>query len=1235
MDDMQQQTIVRDAIRLAESWQDRANELLTKDEKGMQGQMKRLLNHPMDKVVLTCLIDQSFRSHDNSRIADQVITVLRQYGSPHFFSRMEKFLIQIFQEIGGYMPDLMVPKMIEKMREHSSRTIIPGELEPFHAYLDKRRSQGIRVNVNHLGEAVLGEAEAHNRLESYIRDLKDPDIEYISVKISTIYSQINSFSFDHSVEVLKNRLAALYRVAQKNYYNRSNGVRLQKFINLDMEEYRDMEITYQAFIQTLSREEFLGHCAGIVLQAYLPDSHLYQQSLTEWARQRVAAGGAPVKLRIVKGANLEMERLESSLNNWPLATYDNKRDVDANYKRMVAYGMQPENIKAVNLGIASHNLFELAYASQLARAYQVRDYFYFEMLEGMANHVRRALSEMSGDVLLYAPVATKEEFINAIAYLIRRLDENTAPDNYLRYAPDLKVGSPEWEALKEGFVQSCDGTAPVRLGPSRIQDRRTEQFPERMGTYYEQTFYNEPDTDWSLGSNRQWAKAIRERWKKKPNHSPVAIPVVVGASEIFADRETSDCMDPNQFPDQVILARCALASPADGDRALKIARRDPDGWRRKAPADRHEILSRVAGELRRARGELIGAAAADTGKVFTETDVEVSEAIDFAEFYPFSARTYQALGMVEARGRGVGLVITPWNFPVAIPCGGIVASLAAGNTVIFKPASHAVVTAWALCQCFWRAGVSQNVLQFLPCNGATVGAQLAASPEIDFVILTGGTDTGLNILTENPGVYLAAETGGKNATIVTDMADRDQAIKNVLYSAFGNAGQKCSATSLLILEKPVYDDAHFKQQLVDAAKSLKIGPAWAFENKIATLIKSPAGDLKRALTTLEPGETWALKPENKDGNPTLWTPGIKYGVSPGGYTHMTEFFGPLLGVMCADDLDHAIALVNQTGYGLTAGIESLDQREVDVWKAAVRAGNLYVNRGTTGAITLRQPFGGMGKSALGPGIKAGGPDYVAQFMDFREADSLGTNSTEVKSTGVGAIETDSPLLRLAQAWRLRLLWGDMAAYSEDILKTLRAIRNYLYQIERVFSRTHDFFHLRGQDNVLRYLPIDKMLVRIHPDDSLFEVLARIAAARAAGCCTIVSMPEDLDTPVCEFLNSSDGEAILADAPIRHQTDRQLIDMIPEIDRIRYAAPDRVPMTVFTAAARTGFYIARAPVMVEGRIELLQYYRQQSICNNYHRYGNLGERGLVNDIREVNTSGPSLDRTLLRFPVQQG
>ncbi|MFW6239114.1 MAG: proline dehydrogenase family protein [Thermodesulfobacteriota bacterium] len=1193
--------IVQEAAELAQRWQTRANKLLTLRERAEQRRLMRLIRNPLDKVILTKMIDQSFRAENPARVADQVHYVLNKYGVPSFFSMAEQALMKTFMTVGRHTPKISIPKMIEKIRMDSAKSVVPGEKDRLYPHLDRRHKEGVRMNLNHLGEAVLGEGEAQRRLNDYLNDLADSRIEYISVKISTIFSQISPLAFENTVSVLMERLAKLYRAAAAHQYARPDGTKAPKFVNLDMEEYRDLHITAAAFTRTLDQPEFKNHSAGIVLQTYLPDSCDLQRELTEWAKKRVADGGAPIKIRIVKGANMEMELVESAISNWPLAPYDNKLAVDANFKRMVEYGMKPENIKAVHLGIGSHNLFEQAYAYKLAQKNGVARHSSFEMLEGMANHVWRAIMEDTHEeILLYAPVASREEFINAIAYLIRRLDENTGGKNFLRYSFNLKPDTPEWAFLRDQFVHSWEIRDQVRREPHRTQDRNTETFPEEIGTYWTRRFINEPDTDWSLPANQRWAEAVRDKWMKPAGTDAEEIPVVVAGEERFADRKTVDVPDPNRLPEEIIVARFALASKEDAEEAVAAAKADPDGWRDLTYEERHRILSKAAMEQRKARGDLIGRASANTGKVYTEADPEISEAIDFTEFYPWTARHFDDMPNLICKGKGVGVVITPWNFPIAIPTGGIAASLAAGNTVIYKPASAAAMTAWEVCQTFWRAGVSKNTLQFLPCSGSSVGPVLTNHPDVDYIILTGGTDTGLQILSDRPDVLLAAETGGKNATIVTTMADRDQAIKNILHSAFSNTGQKCSATSLVILEPEVFEDQHFRRQLVDAAKSYATGSSWAFRNRMGALIDAPSGDLKKALTELEPGEEWALKPKNIDGNPRMWTPGIKWNVQPGGYTHLTEFFGPVIGVMRAENLEHAVSLVNQTGYGLTSGLESLDKREQEYWKEHISAGNLYINRVTTGAVVLRQPFGGMNKSALGAGIKAGSPNYVSQFMDISE--------TEQPSTG--PIGTDYVILWLAQEWEQKVKWGQMGEDAEDVGRAAKAIQSYLYNAEQEFYREKDYFRLRGQDNIFRYRPVGTVLIRIHSDDTLFETIARIAAAKIAKCNVLVGAPRDLDNRATRFLASEDGKRLLGSTKLTRHSDQELIEIMPELNRIRYAAPDRAPMAVFQAAAKTGFYIARRPVMMEGRLELLHYLQEQAVSVNYHRYGNLGERGLV-------------------------
>jgi RHH-type proline utilization regulon transcriptional repressor/proline dehydrogenase/delta 1-pyrroline-5-carboxylate dehydrogenase len=289
----------------------------------------------------------------------------------------------------------------------------------------------------------------------------------------------------------------------------------------------------ESFKKALDDPELKDYRAGIVMQAYLPDAHLWQQNLTEWAKKRVEAGGAPIKIRLVKGANLEMEKTEASIRGWKLATYTDKIDTDSNYKIMAEYGLRPENARAVNLGAASHNLFELAYAFELAKENNVLDFFSLEMLEGMSEAARLAISEVSGhNVILYAPIAGKEQFTNAIAYLVRRLDENTSEDNFIRYSFGLKVGSPEWDRLKNDFVQSFENREGLFIGQKRKQNRLDEHWDDyKGGTYYTEKFENEPDTDFILEANQEWARQIRSRWMKKAGENLSTVPVVVNGEE--------------------------------------------------------------------------------------------------------------------------------------------------------------------------------------------------------------------------------------------------------------------------------------------------------------------------------------------------------------------------------------------------------------------------------------------------------------------------------------------------------------------------------------------------------------------------------------------------------------------------------------------------------------------------------------------------------------------------------
>ena len=1174
-------SLVDDAVRLAAELQREAVRLQSPAERRQQAELARMLANPADKATLVELTDQAFRSHAAARTAGQFTHILDVQGIPRFFSPLDQALLRGFQTFGDWLPSVTVPLVKAHLQHETANVVLPAEPELLHEHLAARRRQGLRMNLNLLGESLLGEDEAVVRLEKYLAALQSPDVEVLSVKISTIDSQILPIAREHTLGRLCDRLELLYRAAAHAGFTREDGSRVPKFLYLDMEEYRDLSLTAEAFMRTLSRPGLGAVRAGIALQAYVPDSHRWQRRITAWARDRVAAGGSPVTIRIVKGANMEMERIDAALHGWPQAPFRTKLETDANYKRMLAYALEPAHAAAVRVGVASHNLFDVALGMVLAGRMDAADAVQFEMLEGMANHQRRALFERTRRLLLYAPACRKEDFLNAIGYLIRRLDENTGPENFLGHAFRLEVGGAEWQLLERAFRASC--TTAVGDAPRRTQDRAHETFPAPLPERPWRDFVNEPDTDWSLESNAAWAATIVAR--DPGAESGRVLPLVVAGREVVGGR-TRPCHDPSR--PGVVICSHAVAGDAEVDEAVACAAADADGWRSRSVDDRAEVLGRVALELRRARGDLLHAALADGGKLLGESDPEVSEAVDFVEFYRAAARSFFAVEGVSARGCGVVAVVPPWNFPLAIPCGGIAAALAAGNTVILKPASDAVRAAWEVCQCFWRGGVSRRTLQFLPCPGFGAGARLVGHPDVSAVILTGGTATALAMLAAAPALRLSAETGGKNASIVTAMSDRELAIRHVVHSAFGHGGQKCSATSLLLLEAEVYDDPEFKRMLCDAVRSLHVDSARELHARIGPLIRPPAGALEEALKTLEPGETWAVMPHRVGDNPCLWSPGVKYGVTPGSTTHMTEFFGPLLGVMRFERLAEAIDIVNATGYGLTSAIHSLDDREIALWRRGIRAGNLYVNRGTTGALVLRQPFGGMGRSCIGPGMKAGGPNYVACFMDFADAGGPAPATAPVEHADLAALLAHLPPGPEGDRLRAAVASYDRA-WSEE------------------FSREHDDVRLLGQDNVRRYLPFAAVCVRIVPADTFFDVVARVAAARVTGARVIASFAAGCPPEWRDTLDEATA-AWAAGIELLEQSDDAVAALLARDDvRVRFAARDRVPPALRRAAAAGGHWIADVPVVAAGRVELLRHLREQSISHDYHRYGNLGRR----------------------------
>jgi len=1165
------QVTTKEVIDWAESFLRQAELELTPDEVKEQKKFASLVQTPKYKTFLSQMLDESSQIRDNRQLNKRVRKIIKEYGIPDFFSPFDRLLIKIYRSFGYWFPSIAMSFFKTKLRNETNKIIIAEERPKLTKHLEERTKNQIGQNVNLLGEVVLGDKEAEHRYHHYLEALEEPDINYISIKLSGIYAQIHPLSYQQNKEELCDLVANIYQKAIDFPYTDSSGVKRPKFVNLDMEEYKDTELTLDVFLEVLSRPAFKQYSAGIVVQAYLPDASGFQQRLLDFAKKRVAGGGVPIKMRLVKGANLQMERIVSSLRGWTSPIYSTKVEVDANYLHIIDKALLPENAEVCHLGVASHNYFTIAYAYLMSKKNGVSEQVTFEMLEGMANNLPRVMRKLQKQIILYTPVVKAHHFLNAISYLVRRLDENTGKDNFLSYSFNLTLESKQWNFLAEQFLNAYRMKDTIPVIPLRKQNRNEKAVPVKDI----HTFFNEPDTDLDLPQNRKWALNVLKKWGTAVNEKNFIVPVQIGNREVFT--ENKKIYRDRSRDDKVAFCEANLSSLDQIKEIIAIAEKDESEWRKTSLEDRNIRLHKVAENLSNSRGDLIGCMAAITGKTFTEGDIEVSEATDFCRFYPISMKRFDELSTVSHRPKGIILVIPPWNFPLAIPVGGVASALAGGNSVILKPATVALPIAWQFVQCFWDAGVPKDALQVVCPADRTALNYLTAHPSVKHVILTGGTDTAFRLLENNPRTPLSAETGGKNAMIITANADQDHAILNAVSSAFSNAGQKCSACSLLLVDKKTYNDASFQSKLKDAVTSLRAGSVWDTMNYVGPMIDNRNEKLLYAIEHLEDGESWLVPPEFLDEKKYILKPTVKWGVKPTGYTFKNELFAPLLSVVCMDDLKQGIAYANSSEYGLTTGLQSLNEEEHAYWKSTIEAGNLYINRGITGAIVRRQPFGGMKRSAFGGGIKAGGPNYVSCFVEF--------------------IENPIPDAKDM------ILLGSLIPDKQDKNRVSFAFDNYRSVWEEEFSQEKDVSHIYGEKNTFRYLPVKTMGFRILETDHFVDIfLVMIAASTTKTDLTLSISKNNTNLETLRKITP-----ILSGVKLVIQEEENFIAEIEKYERIRVTSPE-APDALYQKAAHLGKYIADRKPLVEGRIELLHYLKEQSIAYEYHRYGSVfGEK----------------------------
>ncbi|BEH11928.1 MULTISPECIES: L-glutamate gamma-semialdehyde dehydrogenase [Geobacter] len=883
---------------------------------------------------------------------------------------------------GGAVLNKVLTSNIEEM----ARQFIVGETtKEAVKNLEKLRKDGFAAVVDVLGEATLSEEEAEVYTNTYLELLEalkkeqgswkglpgkggDPNLDWghapkvnIAVKPTALFCLANPQDFEGSVVAILDRMRRIFKKVME----------LNGFLCIDMESYRHKEIILEVFRRLKLEYRDYPHL-GIVLQAYLKDNDKDLDDLLAWAKEHKVQ----ISVRLVKGAYWDYETVKAKQNDWEVPVWTIKAESDAAYERQARKIL--ENHQICHFACASHNIRTISAVMEMARELNVpEDRYEFQVLYGMAEPVRKGILKVAGRIRLYAPYGN---MVPGMGYLVRRLLENTANESFLRqsFAEDAQI-----ERLLEDPAVTVERERAARSAKPK---------KERKGPGGLPPFNNEAMVDFTRADHRA---AFPKHIAEVRTQLGKTYPLFINGKEVRTN-DLIPTVNPNK-PSEVLGQICQAGTKEVGD-AIAAAKAAFPAWRDTDPRTRAEYLLKAAQAARKRLFELSAWQVLEIGKQWDQAYADVTEAIDFLEYY---AREMIRLGQPQRVGhapgelnhyfyepKGVAAVIAPWNFPLAISMGMASAAIVTGNCVVFKPSGITSIIGWHLVELFREAGLPEGVFNFTPGRGSVMGDYLVDHPDISLIAFTGSMETGLRIIERAAKVYpgqanvkkIISEMGGKNAVIIDDDADLDEAVPHVLYSAFGFQGQKCSACSRVIVLDAVYDK--FIERLVSMAKATKVGPSEDPANYMGAVADDKAMKSIKEYAEIGKREGHVLYESPVPAGEGYFVPmTIIGGIKPEHRIAQEEIFGPVLAVMRAKDFDQAIEWANSTQFALTGGIFSRSPEHLAKARREFRVGNLYINRNNTGALVERQPFGGARMS--GVGTKAGGPDYLLHFMDPR------------------------------------------------------------------------------------------------------------------------------------------------------------------------------------------------------------------------------------------------------------
>lgn len=1151
--------LIEVSLTLSEALLKNAPLEMSPQEVSYHQKFNRLLKDQVGKAFFHTLADQCFRTSNSKRSIDQYTYLLSLYGMPTSLAGMDRAKFLSINSLTKKLPGMSKKMLYNYLLKHAQPFFLSA-----HELSGKSISTaGLALNIDCYCSAAMGEKDVQDHLNFYTYFAKRDDLSQLTINTESLLVHRTPFDLEKGVEAFLAQAKSLL----KAYLKQETRPKPDTLFFIEPHFYSHDALALKAFIKLAEDPEFLSLPLGVVLHAYFPDSYTSAARVLDSAKKRRAAGGAPLTVTLSKGKFLKKESQIASSDFHPQPCFLKRQLTDANFKKILKLLIKKESISYCHTQVFTHNLLDIAYALALKTREGIKHGLSFEMVQNLSSPLKKTLVHMGEKTVERKTYVPRRYEKQAIITLYRKISDQSNPYSFICSTCGSNPEESGWQDQVRRFEESIQIEA-LNHEPRMLHAKREDPF-NPMFPFHQLIKCELPAH-----------QTLIEEATKSPSWDVVELPYIQGES---LSKE-------NPHQSGAPLYTFTLPKSSDLPTLLEPLSTKSELLVRQCYEPLAAKLESVLEHLKQAQTKLIQALIYDLAMPFHLANQEISAAIDFAQYALNTISPMLSNRDIEFTSKGL-IAISPHPYtPLSTLSSALFGSLLCGNRVVVAAPTSCVQTLFLFTQFFMQAGFSQEQLLFVP-SDETVLNTIASSPLIDEMHYFGYRDQARQLYTKRGMTGFKAELEGKNTMIVTAMSDRDSAIKHVIDSAFQFNGCHPFSISVLILEKEVYQDPIFKERLVEAAKALEVGAAHTPSSAITPLMQ-PLNPLQEEMLESEEIE-WLLKPQKVSEQSLLYSPGIAWNVKRGSMLHTCPLGIPVLGVMCAENLDQAIYLANNTPFGLAASMESLDIREHKQWLNQIKAGSRFINIPTTHLRVKKHPICAIKGSIFGPSRSRGGPNALIPFVNL---------------TQEGIPKEKFPINQKVN--NLTRLLDKITLSAEDLGIWYASIASYAFFFGQ-FKRDRDQVKVIGEDHTLSYRPRKKLVLRINPDDLPIDFLRILAATLTAHVPIEVSWEKSPDLVEKQI----DWNGLLPNCTLVEEKFDAFLNRVKSSHFQIIRTISEPSQRLKEALAGTPTFIESGTPFSNGRFELLRYFHEIATSSTYHRFGNLGLR--EGEIRNAN------------------